>query len=451
MLVDISQQMLVKRKRHIRLVLIFTVLLLLIFNTGSWFFYLQTKQFLEQELSKRLIAIAVTTSLKVNPEIVKDTETKEHGILLLKDYLYKVKEENEIESIFILDKEGKRIILDIASEYLEGELYPCSDKDLAKILDARAGKASCSELYDKHNKMFMTAFAPLKDKEDNVVALLGVDASPEFLEVLPKVQNSLIILGIFSVVLIVISIFILTKVIRGLIIAQEAIFYAEKRASLGDLAAGIAHEIRNPLGIISGATELIRSRYNPKDKPDSLFDDITHEVTRLNKIIADFLSLTKATTIEPRLNDLNKLINNVIDMRKLEIERANIRVDLFLAPDISEFYFDIQRMEIVLSNLISNAIDAMPDGGNITIKTYISTYKKVPVVTIEVSDTGKGIHPKDQKRLFEPFFTTKGDGRGLGMAIAWNIIEGHKGKIDVKSKPDNGTTFIIYLPYKQST
>jgi len=202
------------------------------------------------------------------------------------------------------------------------------------------------------------------------------------------------------------------------------------------------------LQIINTTYESLRKRYLPQDIEDEMFDYIPDEIKNLNKKINDFLSQTKDTPLKIKLNNLKVLLNHIIDRMSPDMERATIRFNNHIEPKINEFYFDAQQMEGVFQNLIRNAIEAMPDGGVITIKAYPYKGGK-QFVAIEIADTGHGINKRDQKKLFEPFFTTKEHGYGLGMSIVFRIIQKHGGEIKVKSRPNQGTTFTILLPWKQ--
>ncbi|MFH1859915.1 MAG: ATP-binding protein [bacterium] len=445
---NISSQILKKRKKHVFIVLIAVLFILLAFNLCGWAFYLKAKNLLDEELGKRLISIAMTTALQISPQLItaiKEKTIDDDQSFNLKECLTIINEENELESIFIIDK-NHNLILDASSEHLEGEKYQCMDvDDTTKILDVFLGKPSYSKLYRKGKQMFKTGFAPLKKPCGEVIAILGVDASPKFLEVLSKIKEVLTYIGIASLVFGVIFVIILLTVINGFI---SDLFHAEKFASLGRLSAGIAHEIRNPLQIIGSTAELLKKRYLSQDNYDELFDYIPDEIKNMNKTIANILSQTKDIPLKIELNDLKELLDQIINRLSPDIENANVRINKHIEPKIGEFYFDMQQMEMVFQNLIRNAIEAMPDGGVIAIKAY--PYKNGNhFIAIEVGDTGHGIHKRDQKRLFEPFFTTKEHGYGLGMPIVFGIIQKHGGKIMVKSKPKQGTTFTMLLPWKQ--
>ncbi|MBI4753403.1 GHKL domain-containing protein [Candidatus Desantisbacteria bacterium] len=449
---SISPQILRKRKRHVSIVISFILSILLLFNLWGWSFYPQAKHFLDEELGKRLISIAVSTAMQVSPELItliKGGTIDDAQLFNLREDLTIINEENNLESIFIIDKENN-YILDAESEHLEGERYRCLNiEDTTKFLDASLGKSFCSKLYNnnKGKQMFKTGFAPLKDASGEVIAILGVDASPKFLRVLTQFKNALIVFTIISLVLGFFSILILLAVIKGFISTQEAIFHAEKLASLGRLSAGMAHDIRNPLQIIHTTYESLRKRHLPQDIEDEMFDYIPDEIKNLNKKINSFLSQTKDAPLEIELNNLKALLDHIIDRMSPDMERATVRINKHIEPEINEFYFDRQQMEGIFQNLIRNAIEAMPDGGAITIKAYHYKGGK-QFVAIDVSGTGSGIHPRDQKKLFEPFFTTKEHGYGLGMSIVFRIIQKHGGEIKVKSKPNQGTTFTILLPWK---
>ncbi len=444
---SLSSRILKKRKQHVVIVLIVILSILLLFNLWGWRFYIEAKNLLDEELGKRLVAIAVTTSLQVSSQWIASIKGKtidDDQSFEFREYLITINEKNDLESIFILDKEHN-FILDTGSKHLEGGKYRCMDiDDTAKILDALLGNPSYSKLYHKGNQMFKTGFAPLKDASGDIIAILGVDASPKFLKVLPRIKNTLTLFGIISLVFGSISVLILLAVIKGFI---SDLFHAEKFASLGRLSSGIAHEIRNPLQIIGSTAESLKRRYLPKDSYDELFDYIPDEIKNMNKTIANILSQTKDVPLKIEMNNLKILLDQIINKMSPDMEGANVMVNKDIEPNIGEFNFDMYQIEMVFQNLIRNAIEAMPDGGVISIKAY--PYKNNQFIAIEVADTGHGIHKRDQKRLFEPFWTTKEHGYGLGMPIVFGIIQQHGGKIMVKSKLNKGTTFTVLLPWKQ--
>jgi signal transduction histidine kinase len=224
----------------------------------------------------------------------------------------------------------------------------------------------------------------------------------------------------------------------------------EKLASLGTLAAGVAHEIRNPLTAINVRLHSLKKHLvpNSSEQEDALV--IGHEIQRLERIVQEFLQFARPA--EPKLHTVSadSLLARMQLLFGPKFEKTSIRLNLESVPDIW-VQADPHQMEQVLINLIQNAAESMEHGGTITLRVRNGTSRlngrACPVVMLEVSDTGTGIPSEARKRIFDPFFTTKEEGTGLGLAIAARIIEKHGGSIECRSEVNRGTTFVILLPH----
>lgn len=223
---------------------------------------------------------------------------------------------------------------------------------------------------------------------------------------------------------------------------EESITRAKNLAALGELSAGMAHEIRNPLTSIKGYAEYIKSEL--ADSPELIPDvaTIIHEVDRLNGIIDRFLIFARPE--HPRLQpeDINSLLKRVLEFYNRELPgNICLLTDYGNLPPVS---MDSDQMEQVIINMLLNSVQAMPSGGELSIKTrYL---KQFGLAEIIIADTGLGISPQNYDKIFEPFFTTRNKGTGLGLAICSRIVENHKGFIEVSSTPGEKTEFIIRLP-----
>jgi len=222
-----------------------------------------------------------------------------------------------------------------------------------------------------------------------------------------------------------------------------------KMAHFGELAAGVAHEIRNPLTAIRARLFTLQKTLvsGTPAHEDALV--IRNEIDRLNRIVTDFLQLARPA--EPRLAPITgeTLLHEVRDLFAPQCERQNI--ELKIDPvNGARFLADPQQMKQVLINLIQNAADSIEVDGVITLRARRDTRpfqdQTVEVVVLEVNDTGSGIPPDVQKRLFDPFFSTKKGGTGLGLSIAAQIVDNHHGKLEFQTEPGQGTTFGIVLP-----
>lgn len=225
---------------------------------------------------------------------------------------------------------------------------------------------------------------------------------------------------------------------------EERLRTSEKMAILGQLSAGLAHELRNPLSAISGAVEMLREDVEPSQENERLIRVATQEVERLNLLVEDFLILTMPIQKQTVPVDLGEVVSDTVDSFTKIMGRKKIYIVNGLDKGIYVRAHSY-RLKQAVWNLLLNSVDAMPDGGQITVSSELNGGSAV----VKFSDEGRGIDDKIVSRLFDPFFTTKEVGTGLGLAIVQKIIEGYNGQINVVSSPGNGATFMISLPICQ--
>ena len=228
---------------------------------------------------------------------------------------------------------------------------------------------------------------------------------------------------------------------------QDQLIQTEKLASIGQLAAGVAHELNNPLGTILLYSDIVDNEL-PTDSPQRKdLEIIKNETKRCKWIISSLLEFARQNQIVAQPTDLNSLIEYVVEVEEKHFEEELIEFETELDEELPEVEVDSSQIQQVLFNLIENGIEATPKGGKITIRTQ---NKPTGMVTIEVEDTGKGIPSENISELFKPFYTTKplGKGTGLGLAIVYGIIKLHRGQISVRSEVGERSTFTIQLPVK---
>lgn len=229
---------------------------------------------------------------------------------------------------------------------------------------------------------------------------------------------------------------------------QEQLIQTEKLTSLGQMAASIAHEVNNPLAGVLVYTQLLTKKIAggniPKEIALDYLSKMDSELTRSTKLIRSLLDFARQSLPTLREIELNDVVNQALDLTAHSAELQHVEVMRELAPSLPKLMADFDQLQQVCTNLILNAIQAMPEGGRLTLRTSANNSQ----VIIEVQDTGCGISPENMRKLFTPFFTTKekGKGVGLGLAVAHGIIQRHQGRIEVQSKEGEGTTFTIYLP-----
>lgn len=228
---------------------------------------------------------------------------------------------------------------------------------------------------------------------------------------------------------------------------QTLMVQKERLAVLGELSAGLAHEINNPLSIISGYVQMLLMDEHVNSEIKEISRTIEKQVERASNIADKLLHFSKKTDFEIKEVDLNRLVDNILILLEHQLKLSNILVVKQMDPTLGSIQADPPQLQQVFHNIISNAIYAMPKGGTLTVSTGL----KDGNVEIRFADTGCGIPKKNLNRIFDPFFTTKESGTGLGLSIAYGIIDAHRGQIEVESKVNKGTTFILKLPVKNRT
>jgi signal transduction histidine kinase len=221
---------------------------------------------------------------------------------------------------------------------------------------------------------------------------------------------------------------------------------ADRLASIGEMAAGIAHEIKNPLAGISAAVSIIRDDIPADDPRNSILSEVLQQVQRLDKTVNDLLFFGKPSLPELTSIDINQVIDMTCKFASQHRSVMNIEKRINLSPDLPPVYADGKQMQQVFLNLFLNAFQAMPGGGVLSITSSCLMRQNREYVRIDVADTGPGIPPQILEKIFTPFFTTKAQGTGLGLPICCKLVNMHNGDIRVSSDNKQGTVFTIELP-----
>ena len=255
--------------------------------------------------------------------------------------------------------------------------------------------------------------------------------------------------------------------------AEEESRRKDRLASLGELSAGVAHEIRNPLAGIAAGAQLLRSRLEPGDDRVRLADMILEEAARLDRIVDSLLHFARPPQPRLRESSLEKCVERSLRLVREEASRIGVEVAFEAAGDLPRLWIDPDQMEQVALNLVKNALQAMEDGGG-SLRTGVRRVSRRPYVRrragrrdedpdrlpgpqgplqdwveMEITDTGQGIPPGEVEHIFNPFYTTRRQGTGLGLSITQAIIQEHGGMISISSEPGRGTTVLVDLPVEK--
>jgi two-component system NtrC family sensor kinase len=225
---------------------------------------------------------------------------------------------------------------------------------------------------------------------------------------------------------------------------QTQLVQAAKLAAVGELAAGVAHELNNPLTSVLGFAELSLTNPEVSSLLRHDLEVIAREAGRARDIVRNLLDFARQTKPQRLPADVNYVFHQTLDLIRQHIEKSGVVIMEDYGPDVGILTLDSGQIKQVFLNLITNAAQAMPKGGTLSLRTF----RLGDEVAISVSDTGQGIPPEIQDRIFEPFFTTKavGEGTGLGLSVSFGIVQEHGGRISVESQVGQGSTFTVWLP-----
>ncbi|NOY63847.1 MAG: GAF domain-containing protein [Nitrospirae bacterium] len=249
----------------------------------------------------------------------------------------------------------------------------------------------------------------------------------------------------------------LNKTLRGKIKelkqTQQKLIQSEKLAATGMLSAGLCHEINNPLSVILNRIECLKMESEELTLPEQVMRDldvIYSNASKVSGVVQNLLIFSRHHPVRFDYTEVKPLLEKVIYMLDDELRKGRCAVHLQVDDTLQNLYCDRERIEHVFTNILSNAIDAMPEGGNIYIHSRPSEDRE-GYLEISIRDEGKGIPEEHLHRIFDPFFTTKklGKGTGLGLSICYGIVKAHKGEIRIKSSPDSGSTFTVVLPSRE--
>ena len=230
--------------------------------------------------------------------------------------------------------------------------------------------------------------------------------------------------------------------------AENRLIQAAKLAAVGEMAAGIAHELNNPLTTVTGFSELVLDELPEQAEHRRELEMVLQEARRASDVVRRLLDFSRQGERTRTRADLNEVVEDVIALTNHLIHTNGVHLTVDLAGDLPWISIDPNQMKQVLLNLIHNALQAMPSGGNLSVTTSRRTREDREWVTMVVQDSGVGITAKDKDRIFEPFFTTKGNvgGTGLGLSVTYGIVTDHGGTIEVETNPGSGSAFTVWLP-----
>lgn len=250
-------------------------------------------------------------------------------------------------------------------------------------------------------------------------------------ELLAKVQVMLRIKGLYN----------------DLLKTRKDLLKAERMAAVGQLAAAMAHEVRNPLSIISTSVQFLRNKLDGQDEARDIMETILRKISAIDGTIRELLAVARPLNLKREAMQLNQCVQDVVSFIREKCLVQEVALDLNLQEALPDVIGDYDNLQRVLLNIFINALNSMPKGGAMTVTTMSNGQG---MAKVRIRDTGRGIEKEDIDHLFEPFFTKQSGGSGLGLFLVKTIVDDLNGQIDVESTPGQGTTFSIELPIRKS-
>ncbi|KAA3657329.1 MAG: sensor histidine kinase [Calditrichaeota bacterium] len=482
-----------KNRLQIKITIYLVLLVILIINSVGWFLYYAADHYLDEELGKKLVSIAQFAAKTMEPDLLTYLQPgDENGQFYhsVQTQLKKLEHDFNLTRSYLIDPKFK-ILVDSEGKIAIGSPVVHLHPHLLELESTLQGDARYTILYRGNDDVYYkSAFAAIKTKDSTVTAIYCVDASPEFLQVLENIKNSIIFINSASFAIAVFISFFLAKSIanpvkklmnatermrRGDLTRpveiktrdeigylgdvfnsmqeairsqqeklQNRIEEKERMAYLGELSAAVAHEIRNPLNSIELYMGLVKRQIGTETGATNNIEKIHLEIKALNSIVTSFLKFARQPAPEIKKINLNDIIQATLFLANKELKENDIEVHMNLGTKEIILWADGNQLKQAFLNIVLNSIQAMPKQGILTLST--EEIAEGEFVMLYIRDTGCGMPASDRDRIFQPFFSTKNRGTGLGLAIVKNIIEAHHGTIFVESEVQKGTIFSVKLP-----
>jgi signal transduction histidine kinase len=462
-----------------------TLLVLLLLAASGWFYLYTASKALDAEMGQRLIAIAKASAAQMKWEYLRLFKPGSEGRLYrgIQQELQSMSAATGARSIYIFDLMGKSLV-DSRSDVPIGTQYRTLDADRVHVDQAKMGTATVSTAFHgKDDAFYKSAYAPILDSGE-VVAILAVDASVLFLEILESMRRNMILVAVVGMI---IAILLSALFARSITVPIKRLSHAARQIKEGELgtqvqeyskdevgtlaetfnemsiaiserdkrlsrlneelrqmSAGLAHEVRNPLNGIRIFLELTKRQCAGDTEAERMIEKADAEVQALNKVVTEFLDFARPAQLQRTEVNLYEEIKAILALLGPELDSNGIQIKESDLDELPSVQADAEQLRRVFTNIVKNAQQSMPHGGTLTISGKAILQEEV--IRIEFEDTGTGITQDAIERIFDPFFTTRDTGIGLGLAVVKRILENHSGSIECRSEEERGTTFTIILP-----
>ncbi len=420
-------------KRKFSVIYWIAISLIIALNFLLWIYLNRTEISITNELRSKLQIIGKHISSSLDPANVNlliPGDKTSLNYLTIQTQLENLRRQDSLQTILLSDINGE--LLATSPEFISTERQTLfANNNLFNR--AIEGEIRVGEPENISGEWFITAYIPIKDIDGFTLAVLVIEARAVYFQSVVSLKNQFYLFSFINAILILFISFVIFNLVRKNLEIEQSLREKEHLAQLGTMAAVVAHEIRNPLNIIEGTNDLIKKKFSTND---DLFSYIPAEIKRLNKLIEDFLKLSRTPEIKKEKTIIKDFLQRIL------VTQFNSKISLMIEKEKLTINTDPNLLEQIVLNIVKNAFEA--DGN---VKVEIASYKKRNKICLEVRDNGPGISPDIQEKIFQPFYTTKQKGTGLGLSITKRLTELLEGSIIINST-ESGTKVILIFPDK---
>ncbi len=405
--------------------------------------------YLAEQVNLDLLSLAIPEQLTTEEGAAETAAT--HFLDLYQEYLESalqtLVERGQLRRAMLVDIH-RRAIIDSAEQAEPFVPYEFLDIDQFEIRRATESDQSvATPYYSVQDEPYKRSYTPIQDSSGRVIALLQLEASRGYFAEMEKLRPQLVSLMTVVTVLVLLVGLLFHRLLLYALKAESAATEADRLQAVSTLAAGFAHEVRNPLGIIRSYAESMAEELGPeRGEFNEMATEMVEEVVRVDDLISQFINFARpeGAASWQKVN-ISEILTGVVRLVRKELESKQLQTQLNINANLPPVWADERSLRQVFLNVLLNARDACQPGGMIRIEAQDRRDR----IIIRFEDTGRGIPSNEVERVFEPFFTTKSNGTGLGLSISRGIIEQFGGKISIRSSVGRGTTVEIALPLSE--
>ena len=411
----------------------------------SWFSYRSVSGAMGRDFERRVETLALTAAAQVSAADVADAGRfgeEGSGYIALQALLEALRSSSGIANASVLDS-ARTTVYDGRGPDQERGTSPLDTLAHAALDSAYAGHSSVSAPFRREAETLCAAFAPVRAPSGGVVAVVAVEARPEYLLALAELRRRLLLTTIVIGVVILGLAALVFRVVQSAMKLDRRLSRAENLAAMGQLTATLAHEIKNPLAIIRGSAQRL-GKLDPEAR--RMADFVVEESDRLTQTVARYLRFARGERAPTEGGDAIQALQATLDLLEGEIRDRRVGLERMDGPSAAPVALDDESLKQVYLNLILNALEAMPEGGRLEV----SASDRKGQIEVSIADTGAGISTEHLRQLAKPFFTTKVQGSGLGLFLTRRLLESVGGSLRIESVVGQGTRCRVCLPLRRS-